>query len=113
MQKSRRRQKEAGGGRRRQEEAEAWTHTALPVPSLVPGDRVDRRGQGVWFWLESHQSPEEKKKEGPQLKKRTQPQSWKGRGPGVRHAGDKFKEPQQGIWSYACQSDEGYGGRER
>lgn len=34
----------------------------------------------------------------------------KGKRRGVRHAEDKFLEPLQGIWSYACQSD---GCRER
>jgi hypothetical protein len=43
---------------------------------------------------------------GDQSLKRGQLQSWRGgRRAGVHHAEDKFLEPQQGIWSYACQSD--------
>lgn len=61
---------------------------------------------------ESHQNPEvvggEREGGESELKKTAK---LKGLRRGVRHAEDKFLEPLQGIWSYACRSDAA--GRER
>lgn len=79
-------------------------HRAQPPCPLVPLT-VDRRIElgTAWPSRVARQTAQRRREE---PEEKTQLQSWRGgRRAGVRHAEDKYLEPQQGIWDYACRSD--------
>lgn len=76
-----------------------WFHNP-PPPTTFKSNTI------IHACEECHQNPEGGgggEREGESELKKTA--KLKGLRRGVRHAGDKFLEPLQGIWGYACQSD--------